>query len=251
MLRMIPAILSEWLRKSRLVQSTLYLLAVGVALGLPHVSQAQQVNIISVAGGSSALLGNFTTGNFRQGAIPQIIEDSKFAITGYRPAGVSDDGVLVATLVDVRDSDTGAVLETVSDAMIRWYKPDPQTINVIILLRSDSGNGVRYVANRARITEWRGVFRQRTSSGFVEPTGNAFAIVNAVIEKAGFSHTYAGSHLPTATGYSDVSADTVVRYGNFASLDVDGLQNILTITGPAQTLLLVYNDDGVYGDSGP
>src|SRR5262249_12308222 len=145
MAQMMRAVVSQWLGKSRLMGFAVQLLAVGTALTLPCVSLAQKVNIVSVAGGASALLGNFTVNNFRQGAVPQVIEDSRFAITGYRPAGVSDSGVLVATNVDVRDSDDGDVLETVSDAMVRWYKPNPTTLNVIILLRSDSGNGVRYV----------------------------------------------------------------------------------------------------------
>src|SRR5262249_50660414 len=91
------------------------------------------------------------------------------------------------------------------------------------------------------------------SSGgqFVDPTGNAFAVVNAVIEKAGFSHRYEDSQLPIATGYSDVTADTVVRYANFPNLYVPGLKNIISVQGPIQTLLLAYNKDGVYGKPGP
>jgi hypothetical protein len=63
-------------------------------------------------------------------------------------------------------------------------------------------------------------------------------------------HTYDGSSLPIASGYSDVAADTVVRYANFANLNVAGLQGIIQITGPVQTLLLLYNKNMVYGPLG-
>jgi hypothetical protein len=63
---------------------------------------------------------------------------------------------------------------------------------------------------------------------------------------------YAGSQLPIATGYSDVTADTIVRYANFANINVPGLQGILTPAshGPVQTLLLLYNQNTVYSTLG-
>src|SRR6516225_11747828 len=97
---------SAWLRASWSVRAVLYLLVAGVVLGLPLAGQAQTVvNVVSVAGGSSALLGEFSVLTFRQGPVPQVIEDSPFAITGYRPAGVPDSGVMVTSLVIVRDPD--------------------------------------------------------------------------------------------------------------------------------------------------
>jgi hypothetical protein len=117
---------SAWLRKAWYVQAALHLLAVGLVLGLPLAGQVrgQTINVSSVAGGSSALLGNFSADiNFRQGPVPQVIEDSPFAITGYRPAGVPDSGVMVTSQVIVRDPDhpnpPGDPLETTSQAMIR------------------------------------------------------------------------------------------------------------------------------------
>ena len=87
---------SAWFRKPWTVRAVLHLLVAGVLLGLPLAGEAQTVvNVVSVAGGSSALLGEFTTtppNLYRQGPVPQAIEDSPFAITGYRPAGAPDSG---------------------------------------------------------------------------------------------------------------------------------------------------------------
>jgi hypothetical protein len=252
---------SAWLRKAWYVQAALHLLAVGLVLGLPLAGQVrgQTINVTSVAGGSSALLGNFTADiNFRQGPVPQVIEDSPFAITGYRPAGVPDSGVMVTSQVIVRDPDhpnpPGDPLETVSQAMIRWYRDDVNNvINVIILLRSDSGNGVRYVGNFARISDWQGAFKERQPDGsWINPVGDGLAVQLALTTFfVDSGKTYDGSLLPIASGYSDVAADTVVRYGNFGNLNVGGLQGIIQVTGPVQTLLLMHDKNMVYGPLGP
>jgi hypothetical protein len=261
-----------WLRKSWSVRTALHLLVVGVVLGLPLAGQAQTVvKVVSIAGGSSALQGEFSVLTFRQGPVPQIIEDAPFAITGYRPAGVSDDGLLVVTNVIVRDASTKdptiLPLETVGAAMIRWYRQDDTHINLIILLRSDSGNGVRYVANFARITDFpsegsgKSVWKQRQSDGsFTDPNGDGLAVMNALLNQDPSAGTvflapdrgYDGSQLPIATGYSDVTADTIVRYANFPNLNVAGLQGILKpgSYGPVQTLLLLHNKNMVYGPLG-
>src|SRR5262245_36589464 len=99
---------SAWLRKAWWVRAALHLFAVGVVLGLTWAGEARgqtTVNVVSIAGGSSALLGDFSEQTFRQGPVPQVIEDSPFGITGYRPAGVPDDGLMVTTQVIVRDPD--------------------------------------------------------------------------------------------------------------------------------------------------
>jgi hypothetical protein len=250
---------SAWLRAPWSVRAVLYLLVTGVLLGLPWAGQAQTVvNVVSVAGGSPALLGEFSEPNFRQGPVPQVIEDSPFAITGYRPEGVPDDGLMVVTNIIVRDpshpTPPGDPLETVASGMVRWYRQDDNTINVIILLRSDSANGVRYVSNFARITDFHGNFRQRLPNGtFINPTGDALLVRNSLlIDYLDPQLTYAGSLLPIASGYSDVTAHTIVRYGNFPNINLAGLQGILTpgIYGPVQTLLLLYNKNQVYGTLG-
>jgi hypothetical protein len=250
---------SAWLRKLWSVQAALHLLAVAGVLGLPLAGQVRgdtTVNVVSIAGGSSALLGDFSEQTFRQGPVPQVIEDSPFGISGYRPAGVKDSGLMVTSGVVVRDPDHAMgdpPLETVSQAMIRWYRPDANTINVIILLRSDSGNGVRYVANFARITQFPNAFRQRQPDGtFIDATGDALLIREAMLNVyLDGSDTYNGSSLPIASGYSDVAADTVARYGNFPNLHIENLQGIIEVTGPVQTLLLLYNKNMVYGPLGP
>jgi hypothetical protein len=247
---------SAWLRASWSVRAVLYLLVAGVVLGLPLAGQAQTVvNVVSVAGGSSALLGEFSEPNFRQGPVPQVLEDSPFAITGYRPEGVPDDGLMVVTNIIVRDpSHPTDPLETVSSGMVRWYRQDDNTINVIVLLRSDSANGVRYVSNFARITDFQGNFRQRLPSGtFADPTGDARVVRDSLlVDYLDPQRTYDGSLLPIASGYSDVTADTIVRYGNFPNINVARLQGILTpgTYGPVQTLLLLYNKNQVYGLKG-
>jgi hypothetical protein len=253
-----------WLRKPWSMRAALHLLAVGVLLGLPLAGQVRgqtTVNVISVAGGSSALLGEFTVLTFRQGPVPQLIEDSPFAITGYRPAGVPDSGVMVVTNVIIRDPNTevpGDPLETVGAAMVRWYRQDDSTINVIILLRSDSGNGVRYVGNFARISDFpssgsgASVWKQRQPDGsFIDPVGDGLVVMQGLVQNF-VDGTYADSQLPVDTGYSDVAADTIVRYANFPNLNVDGLQGILTPPGygPVQTLLMLYNKNMVYGPLG-
>lgn len=255
---------SAWFRKLWSVRAVLHLFVAGVVLGLPMAGQAQTaVNVVSVAGGSSALLGEFSVATFRQGPVPQVIQDSPFAITGYRPAGVSDSGLLVVTNVIIRDPSTRDPsmdpLETVGAAMVRWYRQDDNTINVIILLRSDSGNGVRYVANSARITDFptegtgRSVWRQQQSDGsFTDPNGDGLIVMNGLLSQLAPDLGYDGSQLPIATGYSDVTADTIVRYANFANINVPGLQGILTPGGhgPVQTLLLLYNQNQVYSSLG-
>jgi hypothetical protein len=256
---------SARLRKPWLVRAALHLLAVGVLLGLPLAGQVRgqtTVNVVSVAGGSSALLGEFSVLTFRQGPVPQVIEDSPFGITGYRPAGVPDSGVMVVTNVIIRDPNTEVPadpLETVGAAMVRWYRQDDSNINVIILLRSDSGNGVRYVGNFARIADFpssgsgRSVWKQRQPDGsFIDPVGDGLVVMQGLVQQY-VDGTYAGSQLPVATGYSDVAADTIARYANFPNLNVDGLQGLLTPPGygPVQTLLLLYNKNMVYGPLGP
>jgi hypothetical protein len=254
-----------WLRKPWSVRAALHLFAVGVLLGMPLAGQVRgdtNVNVISVAGGSSALLGEFSVATFRQGPLPQIIEDSPFGITGYRPAGVPDSGVMVVTNAIIRDPNTeapGDPLETVLAAMVRWYRQDDSTINVIILLRSDSGNGVRYVANFAAIADFptsgsgASVWKQRQPDGsFIDPVGDGLIVQQGLLQNY-VDGTYADSQLPIDTGYSDVAADTIVRYANFPNLNVDGLQGILTPSsyGPVQTLLLLYDKNDVYGPLGP
>jgi hypothetical protein len=253
---------SGWLHKPWPVRGVLYLFAVGVVLGLPLAAPAQtKVEVVSIAGGSSALLGEFTPETFHQGPIPQAMEDSLFKIHGYRPAGVPDDGVLVVSNVVVRDPRTpnppGAPLETASYAMVRWYRRDATHIKVIIFLLSDSGRGVRYVANVARITDFprtgptMSIWRQRTAINpprFGSPTGDGALVMQALLNKLDPGRTYYGSKLKIGTGYSDVTADTVVRYGNVPNLNVAGLQGIVTAPtyGPVQTLLLLYNKNMVY-----
>ena len=259
---------SAWLRKPWSMRAALHLFAVGLFLALPLAAQAQTVvNVISVAGGSSALLGEFTTSpaaNYRQGPVPQVIEDSPFAITGYRPAGTPDSGVLIVTNVLIRDratkDPTMAPLETVAAAQVRWYRQDANTINVIILLRSDSGNGVRYVANSARIADFpstgpvQSVWLQRQGAmppySFVAPNGDGLSVMQALLGKLAPNRGYHGSKLRIDTGYSDVTADTIVRYANFPNLNVSGLAGILTqgSYGPVQTLLLLYHDDVYTGN---
>jgi hypothetical protein len=251
---------SATLRKPWSVRAVLYLFAVGVVLGLPWAAPAQtKVEVVSIAGGSSALLGEFDPQAFHQGPIPQAIDDAPFKISGYRPAGVPDSGVLVVSNVVVRDPSTpnppGAPLETASYAMVRWYRKDATRIKVIVFLLSDSGRGVRYVANVARISDFpssgsrMSIWLQRVATNpprFGSPTGDGLLVMQALLNKLDPGRTYYGSKLKIGTGYSDVTADTVIRYGHVPNLNVAGLQGILTPPsyGPVQTLLLLYNPSG-------
>jgi hypothetical protein len=78
---------SACLRKPWSVRAALHVLVAGVVLGLPWAGQAQTaVNVVSVAGGSSALLGEFSVLTFRQGPVPQVMDDAPFAITSLAGA---------------------------------------------------------------------------------------------------------------------------------------------------------------------
>lgn len=207
-------------------------LTLGVGLSLAQASQAQSITIASIQGGSSALQGDYRAGsNFRSGAIPNVIAVTPSGITNYKDQFTSDNFFVAA---NVQVTDGSRFSENVTDAMIRYNEIAPGDIRVIVLLRSDSGFGVRYVANRAYIQSWS-TFSTATGAALTDP--NAIAVRNYLVGNQGNPGVES-----IDTGLSDVTADSVVRYANFgSSIDVGGLGGIVSRRLSVITLLDLYN----------
>ncbi|MBC8101541.1 MAG: hypothetical protein H7Z41_03005 [Cytophagales bacterium] len=224
-------------------------LTLGMALSfsLAQVASAQTVTVSSIQGGSSALQGDYRPASFLPGAIPQVISQLNSGITNYKNTGQVDN-FIVSTGITLR-SNPGAFSETVTDAMIRYNEIAPGDIRVIVLLRSDSGQGVRYVANKMFIQDWVSEnFRYRDSGGAFQPVldaaGNGVAgAPPAAVAVA--QYLIANENNATIenidTGISDVTADSVVRYANFSNLDLAGLNGIISRRVGVITLLQLYN----------
>ena len=147
--------------------------------------------------------------------------------------------------------------EVVNDAMIRTDAPAGGGTNVVILLRSDSGQGVRYVANRAKIVQFPNTHsfsstdaNQRyavvsgSTTGIVTDAGDQ-AVINSLVSSA------SGAGINIDAGFSDVAADTVYRYARFGSAGGAGVPGTQPIANPpaafnaqalaVQTLLLLHS----------
>ena len=283
-------------------------LSVGLSLSLA-ASQTRAATVISfVGGGSSALQGNFQfspadfTNSYSPGAIPQAI-GAIGAIGAYKSAlqaehlilvrsvNPSGDGVYVgtapngafkkytltgaatATTTPVSPDDlvvqTGpGQYEVVNDAQIRTTVSGADT-HVLILLRSDSGQGVRYVANRAKIVQLPATLGTRFAR--VSPDAPAAGpFTTATVSDAGDQQVItdlktassSANGIAIGTGFSDVTADSVIRYAGFGA-NAFGTSSATpvfnSITNPpaafntkgvaVQTLLLLYNKNVVAGDN--
>ena len=177
---------------------------------------------------------------------------------------VSPDDIVVQTNPGVASSDPAARFEVVGDAEIRTTVVGGAT-NVAILLRSDSGQGVRYVANGAKIIQLPATLAgsgARFARVSPDPSGGpivspTFAVLSDSADLAVISsltNAAANGGIAITAGLSDVAADTVIRYAGFGQGSFGGSAftpifnainnppNKFSTTGVAvQTLLLVYN----------
>lgn len=240
-------------RVSKLLTSTLVL---GAGLSLAQTGRCQ--SIASILGGSSALQGDYRVASFHEGAIPQVIGTTTFGISGYKNAGDTDKK-FVTTGVQVTTPGAGSgggnLIETVSDAEIRF---NPSNLAIIVLLRSDSGIGVRYVANGSFISSWPNAFTYPDGKALTDTTSTFFDSHASSIATYLTGHT-GSTNEAIDTALADVTADSVAQYAQIdtgeagdtglAGLNVTGLAHIGT-TGlvknqlPIQTLLALYNPTG-------
>jgi hypothetical protein len=175
-------------------------------------AQAQQVK--SVEGGSSAFLGTFAAG--KEGALPQLIGTPTVVISGYRNTSGEADTALAATANVVNSG--GTVIET-DPVEVRYINDSTKSDygNIIVLIRKDSGNGVRYITNSYYVSGF---------TGFSHISGDSTH--DAAIES--YLQNTAGAKAITA-GLSDVSADTIYRYAS--SSFTPALNSPLTTSGAA------------------
>lgn len=290
---------------TNVVKTTALALGLSISLAAAQAAQAETFHISLVAGGSSALLGNFQatfggfTGTFTQGALPQAIQSiSKIGTsngtTGYvqyknavqtehliairsaDPQGdvnaagkryvltaaqaaqsntvqVSPNSLVAQINPSVPSTDPAARFEVINDALIRYTPTDGTSNfngdkNIIVLVRTDSGQGVRYVTNNMKIVQFPGGSNYGRLSP--DPTGNtnqptSAALVSDVNDTnvINFLKTTASTTgLPIDTGLSDVAADTVIRYAQFTGL-APGPYNGKFVKTPLaiQTLLVLHN----------
>lgn len=246
-----------------------FLLQAALTLGatLLAVSSRAVTSIAMVGGGSSAMQGDYRAdANYGPGAIPQAIERLN-TITGYKVAGQDDrNNILVCAGMTAVSTQGTAITETINDAMIRYIKVGTNDYRIIVLARSDAGLGVRYVANRMRITSLgtvKRVFRDQstgaatgfsatiTGAGSITGTDQTIHVTQDDVNVINFVN----GQLPLDidTGFNDLSADSIARYANTASvapngttqapfgLFVPGLANLQVSKLPVITLLPLYN----------
>jgi hypothetical protein len=237
--------------RTNLVKSSLLALGLGAALAAPAAAQT----IVYTGGGSSALQGSFSGTAISLGAIPTLIVTSTAAnpVTGFPIT--ANSGILESN-VAITDP-TNAFTESVTPALVLYSSTDGTigNTNIIILIRSDSGYGVRYVANTEQITGWgtdgaatNGNFASFTAAGgfpAYNATNNAAPVgLDAAVGAYLVGHTGAAETI--YNGLSDVAADTIVTYvpNQFAAspIRVAGLTGVTRDALPVQTLLFLYNN---------
>ncbi len=140
---------------------------------------------------------------------------------------VSPDDIVVQTNPSVASTSPAARFEVVGDAEIRTTIVGSAT-NVAILLRSDSGQGVRYAANGAKIVQlpatvsgaaarFARVLPDPSGGPIIGPTFNAvtdsadIAVINNLTAAA------SSGGIAISAGLSDVTADSVIRYAGFGA----------------------------------
>ena len=243
------------------------LFAAGVALSLTTGAQAQTANFRLVGGGSSALLGDFRTASYGPGALPQVIGQIG-TIPNYTTSAekvLTVTGTTANPIVVTRNLPGGGTATESPDSLqIRFTDAGGGNANVIILLRSDSGNGVRYLSNSARLTS----LPTNTGTNYASASASATSLINNPALAADFSNgtvvnvltnitNSLGAGIPIDTGLSDVAADTIVTYSGFGTSGTNGLiasgfsgiNNFDSVT-PVQTLLLLYNANVYTGGAG-
>ena len=308
---------------TNVVKTAALALGVSISMAATQAVMAENFNISLVAGGSSALLGNFQsnfgpyTGAFSQGALPQAIQaiakigsNETVANSGYNGASYKqykNNSTQVERLIAIRSADPQgdvnaagkryvltaaqatqantvlvspnslvaqinptvaatdptAKFEVINDALIRYTPANGTDFNgdknVIVLLRTDSGQGVRYVTNNMKIVQFPATSLTVGATtysygnyGRISPDPNGGPVaggtanptdandLNVINYLRGAASGTTG--LPIDTGFSDVAADTVIRYAGFSGLVPGPYTNKFVKTPLAiQTLLLLHN----------
>ncbi len=240
------------------------LLSLGLSVGLLSSANAvTNFKLSLVVGGSSALQGDYRLGSsFAPGAMPSVISQLT-NITNYK-ASNQQEQVIIAQSADtsltgadniILEYDKPAFLgggtakENASDMMIRYVDDGAGNTNIIVLVRTDSGQGIRYAANKARIIQLpASAARYRKVVAGVQNTPTA--LNDAIFNVSGGDNvlTYvAGPARPIQidTGLSDVSADSIIRYVPDLGVDPSGVgtAQIEQFNLPIITLLPLYNNN--------
>jgi hypothetical protein len=252
-------------------KAVLLSLGLGVGMLASLGANAQTTFRLSlVAGGSSALQGDYRLdANYAPGAMARVIEQL-VPITGYKAANQQEQVILIQSknLTDFNDVDNiiveydrpaflggGIGKEVVGDVMIRYVDDAANNTNILVLVRSDSGQGIRYAANKARIVRLPAAaaqYRKVTTGTTQVATGIGSANVN--VSGGGNVLTYLSSTaLPIQidTGLSDTAADSAIRYVPELEVDPTGVGGTLIeqFNLPVITLLVLYNNN-VHTQSG-
>ena len=262
--------------KTAFIKSRLFVAGIALSAGLARSAQAQTANIRLAGGGSSALLGDLRPASYGPGALPQVIGQ----IGGIPTYSTSAEKVLIvagsaADPIEITRNTPGGgtVVESFSTAApnggpdsleIRFTDAGGGSANVIILLRSDSGQGVRYLSNSGRITRI-----PTTAASYASVSPTATNLINNPALAADFSNgsvtnvltlvqnAINAGGIPIDTGLSDVAADTVITYSGVGTggttginvVGLSGVNNFDNIT-PVQTLLMLYNANVYTGGAG-
>ena len=245
------------------------MLSLGLSVGLlSSANAATNFKLSLVIGGSSALQGDYRLGtNFAPGALPLVISQLT-AITGYKASNQQEQVIIVQgattgqTTADLNNTDNiileydkpaflggGTARENAGDMMIRYVDDGAGNTNIIILVRTDSGQGIRYAANKARIVRLpASASRYRKVVGGTQTT--PATLNDAIFNVSGGDNVliYATSTaLPTQidTGVSDVSGDSIIRYVPELGVDPAGVgaAQIEQFNLPIITLLPLYNNN--------
>jgi hypothetical protein len=248
--------------RTNLVKSSLLALGLGAALSASSDANAQ--TIVFTGGGSSAMLGTFNksvtvSGNPvpyattpALGAIPFTIVGFPGNIPGYTDTGATAQGIITGQVVISGES--GYASTGATDALVLYSSSDGAAAHttIIVLVRSDSGYGVRYVSNKESITDFQpftvnssgssitpayGYYTYATSPGARTSTALDASVITAV-KSAGRVYN----------GLSDVGADTVATYSGFPSLTLSGLTGATKYLLPIQTLVFMYNSNHALGN---
>jgi ABC-type phosphate transport system substrate-binding protein len=235
--------------RTNLVKSSLLALGLGAALSSSGVANAQ--SIVYCGGGSSGLQGSY--GNPPAlGAIPSVIVNFTGNLSSFTAgAGTTTQGIITAQAYISGEPGNGGH----TDALILYTSAQASSsnsaasTNIIILIRSDSGFGVRYVANKESITSWTFT---NTFSFASPPVAHGATNLDTAVEN--YLTANVGATEAICNGLSDVDADTIATYAGFGSAPGTGLPiNTAGLGGqhdltPVQTVCFLYNKTHALGN---
>ncbi|GEM_PF-3930050 len=244
------------------------LLSLGLGIGLLSSASAQTTFRVSlVLGGSSALQGDYRlNASFAPGALPRVIAQL-VPIAGYKAANQQEQVIIVQSenttlsnpnnIIVQYDNPPflggGTINEVVTDVMIRYVDDAAGNTNILLLVRSDSGQGIRYAANDARIVQLPALASRyrKVDSNNVQTT--PASLTDPILNVSGNPNPgniltfLRGAALPIQidTGISDTAADSAIRYVPELGIDPTGVgaTQIEQFNLPIITLLALYNNN--------